>query len=117
MLSSPSALRVLLFVLILMLVQEPLLVCSSYIMPFAGDYYLGDGGAPTNAYLSDPMFTAVDSVNNLVYIGDMSNQIVRVVNRTSNTISTLAGIHSYSGTSGDGKHDLLTQLITFRWSC
>jgi hypothetical protein len=105
---SSSTLRVL-FVLILMLVHEPLLVCADIIKPFAGDYYLGDGGAPTNGYLISPTHLAVDSVNNLVYIADMSNQIVRVVNRTSNTISTVAGIHSYTGSSGDGKHELLTQ--------
>jgi hypothetical protein len=112
---SSSTLRVL-FVLILILVQEPLLFCA-YISPFAGDYYLGDGGAPTNGYLFNPMHAAVDSVNNLVYIADKANYIVRVVNRTSNTISTVAGIHSYTGSSGDGKHELLTQLTTIRWSC
>jgi DNA-binding beta-propeller fold protein YncE len=105
---ATSALRVL-FVLILTLIQEPLLDCADIIRPFAGDYYLGDGGAPTNASLFDPMHVAVDSVNNLVYIADMTNQIVRVVNQTSNTISTVAGMHSINGFSGDGKHELLTQ--------
>jgi hypothetical protein len=89
-------------VFILMLVQT-MLVHSDIITPFAGDHYLGDGDIPTRAYFFDPSDVAVDSGNNLVYIADSRNYLIRVVNRTSNTMSTIAGT-SYSGSSGDGKY-------------
>jgi hypothetical protein len=88
--------------LILVLAQA-LLIHTDVIAPFAGDYYLGDGGNPTSATLNAPYGLAVDSSNNLVYIADSYNHIIRVVNRTSNIISTVAGTHFYSGSSGDGK--------------
>jgi hypothetical protein len=89
-------------VFILMLVQT-MLVHSDIITPFAGDHYLGDGNIPTRAYLYSPSDVAVDSGNNLVYIADSKNFLIRVINRTSNTMSTIAG-NSYSGYSGDGKY-------------
>jgi hypothetical protein len=89
-------------VFILMLVQT-ILVHSDIITPFAGDHYLGDGDIPTRAYLYHPGDVAVDSGNNLVYIADTNNFLIRVVNRTSNITSTIAGT-SYSGFSGDGKY-------------
>jgi DNA-binding beta-propeller fold protein YncE len=95
--AMPSALRVVLIFLL------ALLVSSDIIKTFAGDYYLGDGGTPTHANLYTPKGVAFDSVNNLVYIADTTNHIIRVINRTSNTISTVAGIHSYPGTIGAGK--------------
>jgi DNA-binding beta-propeller fold protein YncE len=88
--------------LILVLVQA-LLINSDVIAPFAGDYYLGDGGNPIFANLYTPYGLAVDPGKNLVYIADSNNHIIRVVNRTSNIISTVAGIHNYNGLSGDGK--------------
>jgi DNA-binding beta-propeller fold protein YncE len=89
-------------VFILMLVQA-MLVHSDIITPFAGDHYLGDGDIPTRAYLYNPIDVAVDSDNNLVYIADYNDNLIRVINRTSNIMSTIAGT-SYSGYSGDGKY-------------
>jgi DNA-binding beta-propeller fold protein YncE len=40
-------------------------------------------------------------VNNLVYIADYSNNVVRVVNRSSNIITKFAGNYTY-GNYGDG---------------
>jgi DNA-binding beta-propeller fold protein YncE len=50
------------------------------------------GGLATNAKLSNPAGVAVDSVNNLVYIADGINHLVRVVNRSTNIITTFAGV-------------------------
>lgn len=52
---------------------------------------LGDDGPATSARLNYPAAVAVDSANNLVYIADNSNYRVRVVNRTSGIINTVAG--------------------------
>jgi DNA-binding beta-propeller fold protein YncE len=89
-------------VFLLMLVQA-MLVHSDIITPFAGNHYLGDGDIPTRAYLYNPSDFAVDSGNNLVYIADTKNHLIRVINRTSNIMSTIAGT-SYIGFSGDGKY-------------
>jgi hypothetical protein len=80
-----------------------MLIHSDIITPFAGDHYLGDGDIPTRAYFNNPSDVAVDSGNNLVYICDSQNFLIRVINRTSNIMSTIAGT-SYSGYSGDGKY-------------
>jgi DNA-binding beta-propeller fold protein YncE len=88
---------------IVLMLAQAMLVHSNIITPFAGDRYLGDGDIPTGAYLNYPNDVAVDSGNNLVYIADTNNNFIRVVNRTSNTISTIAGT-GYAGSSGDGKY-------------
>ncbi|KAL0487419.1 hypothetical protein AKO1_015868, partial [Acrasis kona] len=53
----------------------------------------------TYAALQDPEITAVDSINNLVYIADSGNHRIRVVNRTSGLMSTFAGtgVKGYNG--------------------
>jgi hypothetical protein len=89
--------------LLIFMLAQALLIHSDVIAPFAGDYYLGDGGDPTHANVYTPYGLAIDSGNNLVYIADSLNHIIRVVNRTSNVISTVAGTHSFSGSSGNGK--------------
>jgi DNA-binding beta-propeller fold protein YncE len=96
-----QTLRVMLALIFAM--AQIILVRSDTIAPFAGDFYLGDGLPPTQANLYYPNGIAIDPINNLVYIADYANQIIRVVNRTSNILSTFAGTHSYSGFSGDGK--------------
>ncbi|KAL0484065.1 Wif1 [Acrasis kona] len=45
---------------------------------------------------------AIDSINNLVYLSDLSNSCIRMVNRSSNTVSTFAGQCGTSAYSGDG---------------
>ncbi|KAL0481426.1 NHL repeat-containing protein [Acrasis kona] len=58
--------------------------------------YNGDNIAATSARLFGPAGVAVDTVNNILYIADASNQRIRVVNLTTGNITTLAG----TGTQG-----------------
>jgi sugar lactone lactonase YvrE len=60
----------------------------------------GDGGLATEARLSYPTNLAFDSVGNL-YIADQGNNRIRVVDRVSGVIRTVAGNGS-SNFSGDG---------------
>jgi DNA-binding beta-propeller fold protein YncE len=72
---------------------------------FAGDYNHGDTRVATKARLIGPQKTAVDNINNLVYIADTSDHIIRVVNRTSGIITTFAGtigVYGTTATSGNG---------------
>ena len=64
-----------------------------------GTNYPGDGGAATNARLSNPDGVAVDSSGNL-FIADGDNQRIRKV-ETNGTITTVAGNEFY-GYYGDG---------------
>ncbi len=61
--------------------------------------YSGDGGAATAATFNSPMGLFKDGSGN-VYVGDMLNQRVRVIN-SSGVITTFAGTGT-SGFSGDG---------------
>lgn len=72
---------------------------SGNISAFAGSGTQGYGGDNNLATHSSVQFdfviyssVTVDPVNNLVYIADSSNSRIRVVNRTSNIITTFAGI-------------------------
>lgn len=62
--------------------------------------YCGDGGLATNASLYNPAGLAFDKNGNL-YIADMLNNVVRVVNAESKKISTYAG-NGTASFSGDG---------------
>jgi sugar lactone lactonase YvrE len=62
--------------------------------------YSGDGGAAPASSLAYPSGLAIDSANNL-YIGDSNNYVVRMVTKTNNKVSTIAGNHTY-GFAGDG---------------
>ena len=64
-----------------------------------GDYS-GDGGAATNASISDPWGVSLDSFGNL-YIADSGNEVIRKVG-TNGIITTAAGngSPSYSGDGG-----------------
>ncbi len=62
--------------------------------------YSGDNGAATAAELSYPAAVALDSAGNL-YIADTYNQVIRKVNASSGTISTIAGNGQW-GYTGDG---------------
>jgi sugar lactone lactonase YvrE len=53
--------------------------------------FSGDGGAAVNATLSGPSPLALDPVSNKLYIGDIRNNRVRVVDLVANTIDTFAG--------------------------
>lgn len=58
-------------------------------------------GPATSAKLRFPTNIAIDTINNLVYIVDSGNYRIRVVNRNTGNISTIAGSGSW-GYSGDG---------------
>ncbi|KAL0487058.1 hypothetical protein AKO1_012147 [Acrasis kona] len=63
--------------------------------------YNGDNILATSATLNGPRSLAVDTVNNLVYIADFSNNMIRVVNRSNGIISRFAG-NGVCGNTGDG---------------
>jgi len=64
----------------------------------------GDGGSATAALLTSPSGVAIDTAKNLLYIADTGNNLIRMVNLTSNIITTYAGISgtSIGGYFGDG---------------
>ena len=68
---------------------------------FAGFGYAGDGGPATSAWLALPEGVAVDAAGN-VYIGDVFNCAVRMVDIATNIITTVAGAPSDCTPSGDG---------------
>jgi DNA-binding beta-propeller fold protein YncE len=61
---------------------------------------IGDGGNATQAILGAPSGVALDSKNNLIYISEALGNRVRVVNRTTNIITTFAGTGT-TGNTGD----------------
>jgi sugar lactone lactonase YvrE len=63
--------------------------------------YSGDGGTATSAVLNHPSGVVVDALGNL-YISDSGNFCIRKVTVGSNIISTVAGICTVDGYSGDG---------------
>jgi large repetitive protein len=77
---------------------------SGYITTVAGignaQGYSGDGFAATSAKLSLPEGIAFDSAHNL-YIADTGNNVLRKVNVSTGTITTIAGTGT-AGYNGDG---------------
>jgi uncharacterized protein (TIGR03437 family) len=85
---------------------------SAIITTVAGDGtfgYSGDGGAATNAQLTDPFSIAVDGLANF-FITDVGNNRVRKVSARG-TITTVAGTGT-SGFSGDGGIATSAQLYS-----
>ena len=79
---------------------------------FAG--YSGDGGLATAAELNSPNGVAVDGANPAnVFIADTTNCVVRKVDQSTGTISTIAGKPpcSYSGDGGAADAAQLNQPI------
>jgi hypothetical protein len=78
---------------------------SNIVSPFAGVIgtcgYSGDGDPANNASLGYNFGFTVDFSSNLVYIADTNNYRVRVVNTTTNIITTFAGT-GVSGLAGSG---------------
>ena len=62
--------------------------------------YAGDGGPATSAVLNEPYEVRFDRGGNMVFV-EMKNHVVRMVDRRTGTISTLAGTGK-PGFSGDG---------------
>ncbi|KAL0484156.1 NHL repeat-containing protein, partial [Acrasis kona] len=62
--------------------------------------YNGDNIAATSAKIYSPYGSALDVVNNLIYIADTSNHRIRVVDRTTGNITTFAGT-GVAGYNGD----------------
>jgi Secretion system C-terminal sorting domain len=62
--------------------------------------FSGDGGPATTAELASPVAVYADPAGNL-YIADAGNQTVRKVNSTTGMISTIAGVPSTPGYTGD----------------
>jgi DNA-binding beta-propeller fold protein YncE len=60
--------------------------------------YSGDGSAASSANLYQPLGIALDTVNNLLYIADSMNRVIRVVNMATDVINTFAGDYSYGDT-------------------
>lgn len=67
-----------------------------------GAGYSGDGGVATNAELSGPNGVAIDASGNM-YIADATNNVIRKVDHSTGSISTIAGNYLFGpGFSGDG---------------
>jgi sugar lactone lactonase YvrE len=62
--------------------------------------YSGDGGLPLAATLTSPSGVFVDAAGDL-YIADTGNNVVRMVGKTTGSITTVAG-NGTAGYSGDG---------------
>jgi trimeric autotransporter adhesin len=86
---------------------------QAVISVFAGELnncgYTSDGGPATSSLLNAPYGVALDSAGN-VYIGDSSNNRVRMVN-TSGTISTVAG-NGTCGYTGNGGKATAAEICT-----
>ena len=61
--------------------------------------YSGDNGAPGSATLNSPAGVFADT-NGVIYIADTGNHVIRRINATGNTITTIAGTGT-QGFSGD----------------
>ncbi|KAL0477015.1 NHL repeat-containing protein, partial [Acrasis kona] len=56
-----------------------------------GQSAFADDAVATNGKLANPCGVTVDNARNVVYIADLNNHRIRMVNRTSGSISTIAG--------------------------
>jgi sugar lactone lactonase YvrE len=70
--------------------------------------YTGDGGLATDAELNKPYSVFVDPFGN-IYLADTKNDVIRMVDGTTNIITTVAG-NGTSGDSGDGGPATQAQL-------
>ena len=63
--------------------------------------YSGGGGPATSATLYNPNAVAVDAATGNIYIADSYNNAIRMINRSTGIITTIAGNGTWGG-SGDG---------------
>ncbi len=79
--------------------------------------YTGDGGTATSATLNAPADLAADSAGD-IYIADTNNNVIRLLDNQTSTISTLAGIGTPCSSStaicGDGGHATAAMLTAPR---
>jgi sugar lactone lactonase YvrE len=73
-------------------------VAGAYQGNSAGAYY--NDGNPRNAKFAAPQGIAIDK-NNVLYIADTNNNVIRRISADRTTIITIAGIPGYGGFSGD----------------
>ena len=74
-----------------------------------GNYgYYGDGGLADTSEIAYPLMVALDSANNL-YIADYGNNVIREVDKATDTITTVAGDGNF-GFAGDGGPARLAKL-------
>ncbi|HTB30485.1 MAG TPA: hypothetical protein VK808_00565, partial [Bacteroidia bacterium] len=73
--------------------------------------YGGDGGAATAASFYNPEYVAYDNNSGNIYVGDVSNDRVRIIN-TSGIINTFAG-NGINGYSGDGGPASAAEINSF----
>jgi len=71
--------------------------------------YTGNGGIAVQAQLSNPNGITLDLSGN-IYITDFLNQVVRKIDHVTGIITTVAGIGSSGGYSGDGGPATSAQL-------
>ena len=62
----------------------------------------GDGGLATLATLNFPNGVAVETTTGNVYIADTFNQVIRMITKSTDIITTVAGTTGISGYGGDG---------------
>ncbi|KAL0483496.1 NHL repeat-containing protein [Acrasis kona] len=63
--------------------------------------YGGDGGSASTALLNAPSSLQLDVANNILYVSDYNNYVIRKIQINSRNISLLAGIPTVSGYNND----------------
>jgi trimeric autotransporter adhesin len=71
--------------------------------------FAGDGGLATSAKINEPMDIIFDAAGNM-YVSDMRNNVIRRVDHATGVITTIAGLPSDGGFSGDGGPATAAQL-------
>jgi hypothetical protein len=65
-------------------------IASGNVTTIVGVSYYGDGGPALYAQLNTPTGMALGT-NNMLYVSDNNNNVIRAINRTTNIITTIAG--------------------------
>jgi sugar lactone lactonase YvrE len=63
--------------------------------------FLGDGGSAASSRMYNPYHMCIDSANN-IYISDSWNHCIRKITASTGYITTIAGVGTQDGFSGDG---------------
>ena len=62
--------------------------------------YSGDGGLASSALLNAPVGVTIDNISGNIYISDSKSNVIRMIEKSTGIISTVAG-NGMSGVSGD----------------